>query len=99
MELDAVSGGVFNFDNIIAQVNLANQNAMRAVSEIIFGKPVDAARCWRSANQRQNITITPIDHNIPSQSFMTPQPLDRAVVPAATGSVSRSIPSCRMDLE
>ena len=27
MELDAVSGGVFNFDNIIAQVNLANQNA------------------------------------------------------------------------
>ena len=27
MELDAVCGGVFNFDNIIAQVNLANQNA------------------------------------------------------------------------
>jgi hypothetical protein len=33
MELDAVCGGVFNFDNIIAQVNLANQNATPIVCE------------------------------------------------------------------
>jgi hypothetical protein len=55
-ELDAVCGGLFNFDNVIAQINTATQNATAVGGSSVFG-PGGAATAANVLGSQSNTSV------------------------------------------